>query len=639
VRRVDNNHTFEVEDFLDDKTSYWIGVAPNAEYELELGYRRKGTRGFYHVCGSNRVRTQPETDTQHESQNEKRSVQVPYKSHEIQVKQDDWRWNLYDYWKRGKTDRPPEQGYWALVLHMHLPFVRHMEFPVSLEEQWLFEALTSCYTQLLNVFWNLDRSKIDFRMAVSISPPLISMLSDTGLQERYRRHLKELIALADMELKNHRGGAFQATIESILGRLHVAQRVFDAYGGNILNGFRDYQNLEKIEVMACAGTHPILPYYMHYPEIVRGHIQLACRQYQHVFGRWPRGMWLPENAFTPGLDQFLAAEGIKWTVVNATGLTRGNTRAWYNTARPVVTHHNLAVFGIDEDTRAQVWSREAGYPGDPRYKEWYRDLGYDAAWDYLPEYWRACGVRRNTGLKYFRVTGKKTQLNEKQPYNPDWAWQAVAEQAGQFVCHRGAQAHFLQNKYHVKPISVSAYDAELFGHWWEEGPNWIEMVFRKMAYDQAIVRPVTPAEFLSEQPQHQLLMPGMSTWGAKATFETWLDSRQFRPNSWIYRHLFRIGEQMVKLASERREAQGMERRALNQAAREMMLAQASDWPFMISMDQSARYSEMRLIKHIDRAKELLREVEHNCINLRYLKTLECNDSLLADDMDFRVFCR
>jgi 1,4-alpha-glucan branching enzyme len=165
------------------------------------------------------------------------------------------------------------------------------------------------------------------------------------------------------------------------------------------------------------------------------------------------------------------------------------------------------------------------------------------------------------------------------------------------------------------------------------------MVFRKMLFDQAVVRPVTPAEFLVEQPEHQLLTPGMSTWGNKATFETWLDGRQYRPNCWVYRHLFRLGEKMIRLASERRGAQGLERRALNQAARELLLAQASDWTFLIAMDSSARYAELRLVKHIDRAKELLRQVEGRNIQAAYLKTLETNDSLLADDMDFRVFCR
>jgi len=305
----------------------------------------------------------------------------------------------------------------------------------------------------------------------------------------------------------------------------------------------------------------------------------------------------------------------------------------------VITHNNLAIFGIDEDTRAQIWSREAGYPGDTRYKEWYRDLGHDASWEYLPQYWKVADVRRNTGLKYYRITSKTSHSHEKQPYNPDWARDAVNEQASQFVCHRGVQATHQRDALKIKPMTLSAYDAELFGHWWEEGPEWIEMVFRKMCCDQNTVRPVTPAEFLCEQPKHQLLTPGMSTWGAKATFETWLDGRDYQPNAWIYRHLFRISEQMVKLATEKGDATGIERRALNQAAREMMLAQSSDWPFLVSMGQSARYAEMRLVKHISRAQELLRQIECGQINGLYLRTIESSDNLFHDIIDYRVFSR
>ncbi|HYG77492.1 MAG TPA: 1,4-alpha-glucan branching protein domain-containing protein [Planctomycetota bacterium] len=638
VRRGDG-HTWEIEDYLDSKNNYWLNVDPNCEYDVELGYRAKGTKFFERVAVANKARTQPESENKHESQNEWREIKLQNYSKEHPVSEKEWRWNLYEYWKRGKAHRAEENGYWALVLHMHLPLVRHLEYDVALEEQWLFEAITSCYAPLLNMMWQLEKDKIDFRLTVSISPPLITMLEDPDLQQRYRRFLDESLTLAAREYHTHKNGAFGHTIQTIINRLDTAKRVFNSYNGNILHGFRDFQNLEKLEIMCCAGTHPILPYYMHYPEIVRGHIQMACRQYQRVFGRWPRGMWLPENAFVPGLDHFLAAEGIKWTLVNATGITRGNTRVWYNTARPVITHNNLAVFGIDEDTRAQVWSREAGYPGDARYKEWYRDLGYDAGWDYLPDYWKVGNTRRNTGLKYYRITGKNVALHQKAPYNPDWAHQAAADQAGQFVCHRGAQAWHQRQRYQTKPMTVSAYDAELFGHWWEEGPLWIEMVMRKMAFDQQTVRPVTPSEFLCEQPRHQLMTPGMSTWGAKATFETWLDGRAYRPNVWVYRHLFRLSEQMMQLATERKGAEGIEKRALNQAARELMLAQASDWTFLISMDQSSRYAEVRLIKHIDRCKELLRQIQCNQIDPKYLKTVESTDILLKEDMDFRVFCK
>ncbi|MFH0939991.1 MAG: 1,4-alpha-glucan branching protein domain-containing protein [Planctomycetota bacterium] len=160
-----------------------------------------------------------------------------------------------------------------------------------------------------------------------------------------------------------------------------------------------------------------------------------------------------------------------------------------------------------------------------------------------------------------------------------------------------------------------------------------------MLYDQSEARPCTPSEFLHEESRHQLLMPGMSTWGKKASFETWLDGRAFQPNAWIYRHLFRQTENMIRLATEKVNAQDLERRAMNQAARELMLAQASDWPFLISMSQCARYAEVRLIKHIDRCKELIRQVDAKNINVRYLRALENADTLLNLDMDYRVFCR
>ena len=639
-RRTGDGKYFDCEDFIGDKNNYWVTVEPDCEYEFELGFRARGTTFFEHIATSNKVRTQPETETLAETQNEWRRIDVQDYSKEVFVDTTQWNFNAYEYWKRGKiADRAPALGCWALVLHMHLPFVKHPEYEVGLEEQWLFEAITNCYSPLLDMFWRLEREKIDFRITVSLSPPLISMLEDEHLQGKYRVYLRELISLAEKELEAHRGKAFQHTIEKTLERLHAAKGVFENYGGYILRGFKDFQDLGKVEVITCAGTHPTLPFYLHYPENVRAHIQMSCRQYERVFGRWPRGMWLPENAFSPGLDRYLAEQGIRWTLVNATGITRGNTRVYFGTSRPVVTHNGLAVFGIDEETRSQVWSRESGYPGDGRYKEWYRDLGYDADWNYLPEYWKTASVRRMTGLKYYRITSKETPANEKQAYHPEMAAQAVSDQAAQFVEHRGSQAEYLRNNFNQVPCVVSAYDAELFGHWWEEGPSWIEMVFRKMNFDQKRVRPVTPAEFLCEHPSHQLLMPGASTWGKNATFETWLDARDFQPNAWMYRHTFRAVEDMASLATERKGAEGIEKRALNQAAREVMLAQASDWPFLISMGQSTRYAEIRLIKHISRARELIRQIRANQIDETYLNTVETADSLLKDDMDFRVFCK
>src|ERR1043165_2510073 len=196
VRTGDGKYT-DVEDFIGDKNNYWLNVEPDSEFELQLGYRARETTFFEHIATSNKVRTQPESETLVETQNEWRRIDVQDYSKECFVDTTQWRFNQYEYWKRGKlADRAPAEGCWALVLHMHLPFVKHPEYSVALEEQWLFEAITNCYAPLLDMFWRLEREKIDFRITVSMSPPLVSMLADPLLQERYRIYLREALSLA-----------------------------------------------------------------------------------------------------------------------------------------------------------------------------------------------------------------------------------------------------------------------------------------------------------------------------------------------------------------------------------------------------------------------------------------------------------
>lgn len=642
------NSVFEVDDFLNDKNSYWLTVGKGCDFIMEIGYRSQGTEFFEQVARSNSVFSPKGFTEKQERYNEYTSIAVDMNAVDIPVGEKDWRWNQYKYWRERTHSAPEEKGYWALVLHQHLPFVRHPEYDVPLEEQWYMEAVVNVYTQLIHMFWNLSNDKVDFRVTLSLTPSLMSMMQDDLLKERAARHIDQLIELATRERDNSVGKPYHDTVEQTLHRFWVAKEVFDAYEGDLTRAYKDFQDMGKIEIITCPATHMVLPLFKHFPEAVRSQIQTAVRQYERVLGRKPRGMWLPENAYTPGIDKFLADEGIKWCLVNFNGLDEGDTRNHYGTDAPVITHNGVAVFGIDQMTRSAVWSRESGYPGHPNYKEWYRDLGYEADWDYLPEYFKTANVRRNTGLKYYRITAKNADLGAKDYYNPLWAEGTVHEQAGQFVCHRGAQAYHKLQVNHKKSCIVSAYDAELFGHWWEEGPAWLESVFRKMLFDQTEVRPVTPAEFLGENPTHQKMTPGASSWGKKDYFQTWVEEREYQPNHWIFRHLYRMCNHAIDCATrfkdidletEKDPQRRVLGRALNQMVRELFLAISSDWGFLISTGQAVRYSEVRTIKHIDRSKELIRQIEENKIDLGYLCTLEMADTIFNKDMDFRTLCR
>ncbi len=636
------NTYFEVDDYLADKVCYWVKAAAGRDYVAEIGYRAHGTTFFEKVARSNSVFVPRGKDEPAEVHVTWGSIHAPAPDVEIPVGPDQWRYNQYLYWKRRNHSAPPEKGYWSLVLHQHLPFVRHPEYEVGLEEQWFFEAVVSVYTQLLHVLWNLERDKVDFRLTVSLTPPLLSMMQDPHLKLRVARHIDECIKLATCERDNARGKPWLAAAEQILSRFWTAKRVWDAYEGDLTRGYRDFQNAGKLEVITCPATHWILPLYKDFPEAIRAQVQTAKRQYERVFGRNPRGIWLAENAWTPGLDSVLAAEGFLWFLVNPKALREGDTRPFFDSANPVLTPAGTAAFPIDPETRAKIWSRENGYPGAPNYKEWYRDLGYDADFDYLPEYWKTAGVRRNTGIKYYRITGPGVDLGGKTYYQPDWADETREAQAAQFVFERGAQAnYFFEKSGGRKPCVVSAYDAELFGHWWEEGPGFIESVFRKLLWDQSVVRPVTPSEYLSENPHHQRMTPGATSWGKGDYFQTWVEGREYQPNTWVYRHLFRLIGKMADLATRHRDTSDvLLKRALDQAARCLFLAGASDWGFLIETGQAVRYSEVQIVRHIDRARELMRQVDAGQIHEEYLTVLEDADTIFPfGDMDFRVFCR
>lgn len=632
---------FEIDDWLNDKNEYWFKVKPDNDYIAEIGYRAEGTGYFEMIARSNSVFAPKDSVTNQEKYADWPSIDVDPNNVIIEVPPSEWRINQYQYWKNRTHYAADEKGYWALVLHQHLPFLHHPEYDVPLEEQWFMEAVVNVYTQLLNMFWRLEKDKADFRVTLSLTPSLLSMMQTPLLKKRAARHIDELIKLATRERDNSKGKPWYNTIEQTLHRFWIAKEVFDAYEGDLTRGYKDFQDMGKIEVITCPATHMILPLFKHLPQAADAQIATAVKQYERVFGRAPRGMWLPENAFTPGVDKLLAQNGIKWTLVSATGINNGDTRSFFGTDAPVISPNGVAFFGIDEETRASVWSREGGYPGHVNYKEWYRDLGYEADWDYLPEYFHTANVRRNTGIKYYRITKKNGRLDEKDYYNPMWAEGTVHEQAGQFVYFRGAKANHVLRSTNRKSMVVSAYDAELFGHWWEEGPQWIESVFRKMLYDQQEVRPVTPSEYLGENKTHQKMMPGASSWGKKNFFQTWVDNRSYQPNCWVYRHMFRLCQQMIDLATKHKNTENQILiRALNQAVRELFLAISSDWGFLIETGQAVRYSELRITVHAARCREMLRQIENDCIDMTMLCTLEQADCIFAyGDMDFRRIAR
>jgi 1,4-alpha-glucan branching enzyme len=247
---------------------------------------------------------------------------------------------------------------------------------------------------------------------------------------------------------------------------------------------------------------------------------------------------------------------------------------------------------------------------------------------------RTTGERKNVGIKYYRITGRGVPLDQKEPYHRGWAMEAADSHAGNFVFNRAKQIEWVKGNIGRPPVVVAPYDAELFGHWWYEGPEFIDQVVRKATFDQQVFRLSTPTDVIRSGLDFQVATPAPSSWGAQGYGEVWCNDG----NDWIWMHVHRVCEEMARIASERRGASGLEERALNQMAREVVLASASDWPFIITMGTMVGYAERRVREHVNRFNWLLDAVRENRIDQAWLENLEQKDNVFSF-IDFRDFAR
>ncbi len=523
------------------------------------------------------------------------------------------------------------KGYLALVLHAHLPFVRHPEHNFFLEEDWLYEAITETYLPLLDVFDQLYEDDIDFRITMSITPPLANMLSDELLISRYVRHLEKLIELTEKEIIRTKWlPEFHDSAIEYNRRIKKSYTLFtNKYEKNLIKQFKRFQDVGKLEIITSGATHGFLPLLRSNKNTVRAQVQVGVADYREKFGRNPRGIWNGECGYYLGLEDELAQAGINYFFVDAHGIIYGKERPVYGVFAPIVTPPGVAAFGRDIESSRSVWSARDGYPGDPNYREFYRDIGFDLDLDYIQPYIDPAGIRINTGIKYYRITGEP----DKQPYNFQNAINTADHHAYDFMQQRENQIENLSHQMNRPPLIVSPYDAELFGHWWYEGPQFINFLLRKISCDSDKIKLTTPSEYLEEFPENQLSQPAFSSWGNNGFGEVWLNDS----NDWIYKHLHKAADRMVMIANKNKNATGILKRALNQAARELLLVQSSDWAFIMKTNTTVQYAHKRTNDHINRFTSLYEQIEAGNIHQNELKKIEDQDNIFSN-IDFKVYC-
>ena len=426
---------------------------------------------------------------------------------------------------------------------------------------------------------------------MGLSPTLLTLLDATDLKQRFPTWLEQrqqLLPQADPALRDgadHLSSTFER---------HLA--AWKACAGDLIGRFAALQRKGVVDLLTCGATHGYLPLLRHHSEAVRGQLRTAVREHQRLIGERPLGIWLPECAYYEGLDHWMRDAGLRYAVLDAHGLLHGRPRPRYGVYAPICSRNGVAFFGRDSEATLPVWSAKDGYPGNPDYREFHRDLG----WDLPVEQLAPLGLSdpRPLSLKLHRVTNHSSPLNQKEPYRPAVAAERVKEHARDYLQGRRQQLDQLETAMGVAPLLVAPFDAELFGHWWFEGPAFLAELFQQ-ANEQGVTF-TRLRDVLSQSSQLQLCDPSPSSWGQGGYHDYWLNDT----NAWVIPEWEKAAAAMVNRCS-RGVAHEADLAMLEQAARELLLAQSSDWSFILRSGTTTGLAKERIEQHLGRFWQLM----------------------------------
>ena len=499
-------------------------------------------------------------------------------------------------------------GTFVLTLHSHLPYCRGAgRWPHG--EEWVHEAVLGTYLPLLVLLHDLRAAGVAYRIVIGLTPILIEQLADRDINIRTLEYIDDQVTRAENDVRRFTEAPDQGRAE--LARFYVAsyRRLREAYRGrfgrDLVGAFADLVKSGHVEILTSAATHGYLPLLDR--SSVEAQLRIGRRSSRRLTGLDPTGIWLPECAYTPGLEKALADHGIthfftdaallpgharpagdgarrrgqselgRWAPheERAEVMTASATSSDVDLLRPYyVGDSDVVAIARHERVSSQVWSAFTGYPGDAQYREFHRK-------------------DTTSGLRYWRVTSVHKGLGEKEEYTPDRAAERARDHARHFVqvvrdelSGRSADGR--------DPLLAVTFDSELFGHWWFEGVDWLGLVLRELT--ESGVRVATAAEYLDREPPKERIALSEGSWGKNNDHSTWLNEG----TAWMWDELGRLAHDMDGLRASPPRGDPFRERAARQAVRELLLAQSSDWPFLVTTGQAADYAVERFRSHAHR---------------------------------------
>jgi len=525
-------------------------------------------------------------------------------------------------------------GALCIVLHGHLPYVlHHGSYPHG--EAWLFEGAAETYLPILDMIGECALLKARPAITMGITPVLLEQLAHERFKTGFVAYLKERIERAASD-------RVEFTKRNELHFAHLATQWEEWYAGKLAHFERIGRDIPKefglrfrdghIQILTSNATHAYMPLLLNDQAIAA---QMAAGTFtsQNRLGIQSRGMWLPECAYRPewgnwlpsvlydnprhrpGLEDFIARAGVTHFFVDTHLITGGQPlgtldngnfrtvsdaqlywdqkRGWRDVLEPTGVCSRpeaprVFAFGRHPRVSEQVWSGSIGYPGDGIYLEFHKK-------------------HNERGLRYWKVTDHKAGLGDKSPYHPDDVKGRIFEHAQHFcnVVKEVLAEH--KNRTGRQGVCVAPFDAELFGHWWFEGPRFLRDVILTLAADKSVTL-MTAEEALYHHPPDKVMRLPEGSWGEKGNHSVWINDQ----TKWIWEMEYRAENRMLKLLHElpwqtRPDVGQM----MQRAGRELLLLQASDWPFVIHSHGAVDYGIQRFAGHataFDRATLMAEEL-------------------------------
>jgi 1,4-alpha-glucan branching enzyme len=551
-----------------------------------------------------------------------------------------------------------KKGAFTLVLHSHLPYVRKAgRWPHG--EEMVHEAVAETYVPLLDALYDLKDEGYEPKLTIGLTPILLEQLADSDVLAHFELYLQEKLTLIEADIERHEEADHGHLL--YLARFYhdwyrgILQAFQERFSRDLVGAFGRLQDEGNLDIVTSAATHGYLPL-MERDSTIHGQLAVGVGTYRRHFGHAPRGIWLPEcgyrpayrhedGRYKPGIEEFLAQWELDYFFTDShvieggrmVGKVAGDVVGPYGglpkrklvvrtderpeaekgtTFRPYyVRAAEVAVYGRDEATGLQVWSAAHGYPGDFLYREFHRKDDH-------------------SGLQYWRITGADVDLGGKEFYDPHPAFNKVQEHADHFV-------HLVVERllgYHAQSgqtgILLSAYDTELFGHWWFEGVAWMKEVLRQLSVNPD-VELTTAGDYLETYPPQEVISLPESSWGEGGGHWTWLNPQ----TEWMWPLIHHAERRMEQLVERYPQTEGEMLGVLNQAARELLLLEASDWPFLVSTGQAKEYASGRFQQHLARFNHLAAIADAGVVSeedRRFLDTIAELDNPFPE-IDYRVF--